>query len=237
VEDDSAWGVAFDPAGPQVAAVGFNGPAIFSLDGAILHSLSGFEGWINSLAYTPDGAALASAGSDSVVRLWDPATGRQAAALIDPGSGEHTGIAVSGDGRWLATGNVDGRARIWRLGEDGGAAPRHVLVGHEGPVLDVAFDSSGTLLATSSEDGTLRLWEVDTGLERLVVARVDDVLTSVAFSPDGTRLAVGGEGSLRAYTLDIDELLAIAGSRATRGLTGAECQRYLRLAVCPTEAP
>lgn len=58
---------------------------------------------------------------------------------------------------------------------------------------------------------------------------------AIAFSPDGARLATGGDGLVRVYALRIEDLIALAKKRATRSLTIAECQQYLHLTVCPAE--
>jgi hypothetical protein len=59
-------------------------------------------------------------------------------------------------------------------------------------------------------------------------------LTSVAFSPDGKRLAIGAaDGVVRVYVLPVDELEAVARSRLTRGWTKDECAQYLPGGRCP----
>jgi WD40 repeat protein len=59
---------------------------------------------------------------------------------------------------------------------------------------------------------------------------------SLAFSPDGTRLATAGASPIvRTYPLDIEDLIARAKSRLTRGLTEQECQQYLHVDACPAE--
>lgn len=56
---------------------------------------------------------------------------------------------------------------------------------------------------------------------------------AVAFSPDGTRLATAGRDPIvRIYAVRIDDLLARARARLTRGLTADECQQFLHAATC-----
>ena len=61
----------------------------------------------------------------------------------------------------------------------------------------------------------------------------DSAVWDVAFSPDGAKLvSAGPDGVARVWALDLDDLIAIARRRVTRGLTAAECRQYLRGHTC-----
>jgi WD40 repeat protein len=101
----------------------------------------------------------------------------------------------------------------------------------------IELSPQGDRLATASADG-IRLWDAETLEERLLIATGVggqgagvDVL---AFSPDGSRLAVHTAGVVSVYALDIDDLVRLARQRLTRSWTEDECRTYLHLDECPS---
>jgi WD40 repeat protein len=66
------------------------------------------------------------------------------------------GLALSADGRLLASGALDGTVRLWQMSIRQCLA---VLEGHAGGVWSVALSADGRLLASGGADGAVRLWD------------------------------------------------------------------------------
>ena len=82
-------------------------------------------------------------------------------------------VALTPDGRLLATGSADHTARVW----DAGSGQEQTWVGHDAAVTAVALDPGGDLLATGGEDRAARVWEVASGEERAWVGHDGAVWT------------------------------------------------------------
>lgn len=148
-------------------------------------------GWINGIAFSPDGQRIVSAGSDSTVRLWDTASGQQVGEPLVGHVGWLSGVAFSPDGRQIASAGSDKSIRLWDAAS--GRPIGQPLLGHTNYALSVAFSPDGRTVASTGADNTVRLW--DAGTQKQVVApmRHDDWVYDVAFSDDGRRVASGGD--------------------------------------------
>jgi WD40 repeat protein len=148
-----------------------------------------------TVAFTPDGANLVTAGPDSAVGVWDTATGRLR-CRIEPGS-MRIDAAISPSGRFLATGVRNGTLQVWDLA-DGRPVSRPMP--HPDWVFQVRFSPDGKRLLTACRDGQARLWDWETGQLVCPPFRHDDEVWGVEITPDGRRgLTTGRDGTLRAW--------------------------------------
>ena len=164
---------------------------------------------VQSVAFSPDGGTLASAGWDNTVRLWDVATGEELMTLTRHGDSVLS-VAFSPDGSMLACGSSDDTIRLWDVvtGKE-----LMTLTGHGTDVQSVAFSPDGSMLASGSWDHTVRLWDVVTGKELMTLTGHGDNVRSVAFSPDGSTLASGSnDDTVRLWDVATGkELMTLTG--------------------------
>ncbi|HET9621133.1 MAG TPA: serine/threonine-protein kinase [Kofleriaceae bacterium] len=159
--------------------------------GAQVRTLGHHAGAASHVAFSPDGAWIASAGDDGNVIVTDLAHDTQ--RTIAGHTGGATGLAFSPDSARLATGGGDGVVRLWQLAGD----EERALGRHPGSVYHLAFSPDGhRLVSGTSQPGgggfNARIWDVDTRGQRAVRCHTTTVY-SVAISPDGARVASAGQ--------------------------------------------
>ncbi|MBD1871313.1 NACHT domain-containing protein [Cyanobacteria bacterium FACHB-471] len=152
--------------------------------------LKGHTGWVQAVAFSPDGQLLASGSNDQTIRLWNAQTGQCLKTLQGHTSWVQS-VAFSPDGKLLASGSNDQTIGLW---DTQTRTCLKVLKGHKGRLLWVAFHPDEGTLISSSEDQTVRIWDIDSGeCLHIIQTHVNWVL-SIALSPDGKTLTTGSNG-------------------------------------------
>jgi len=141
--------------------------------------------------YAQEGAALAPISTENVGDL----------ELIDAlGDGALTQIAWSPAGDQIAVASTRG---IWLHDVAGDiSAPQRVALGEDESVEQIAFSPDGTQIAAVMTDGVVYLLDVFTGEYRTLTRLDGDARRfAIAFSPDGSLLAIGDSGRIRVVNL------------------------------------
>ena len=169
-----------------------------------------------SVAFSPDGRTLASAGNvirvdshgrglpmenyEYPILLWDTATGKHTKSFKGHTYGT-TSVAFSPDRGTLASGGRDGVIRLWDVatGTQINTPQQTKIRRYHNEIISVVFSPDGGTLASGGDDGVVagvgggvvRLWNATTGTQRQILRGHTSRVTSVVFSRDGSTLASG----------------------------------------------
>jgi WD40 repeat protein len=155
-------------------------------------TIDAHRGAVTDLAFSPDGAVLASASDDASIGVWD-VDGR-AIRRLEAHADTVTSLAFSPDGGRLISGSDDRSLRVWEM--PSGDLIDTIRSATLGRVLQVAYSPDGLWIAAADQFCLIQLRSARTGvlyrslLQPSCIVSQGNIVAAwgLAFTPDGTRL-------------------------------------------------
>jgi WD40 repeat protein len=159
-----------------------------------LFTLRDQMGPVSFVHFSPDGRRVVAA-SDKTIRIFDARTGEVLERLFGH-DGDVTAAVFNEDGTKIISASRDGTARLWALDQ------RPVLaLGSDPSGASADFSHDGLRLVTAQLNEGPIVWDLNTGKPALHLAKLDQAVSSIAFSPDDKQIAVASFDD-NAYVYD-----------------------------------
>lgn len=187
--------VSFGPKSDELATCCYGGVHVWTVREAAVARHLAWKGSLVALVWSSTGKVIACASQDSSVHFWRLPSGADSSMSGYPFKPK--AIAFDAQGKLLATG---GGAEItcWDFMGKGPEGSRPiVLEAHQAQITQLAFHPRRGLLASAAQDTGVIVWEPRKGLKPLRYGFSEDAASGLAWSPDGSHLAVV-DGSGRA---------------------------------------
>ncbi|BBM81854.1 serine/threonine-protein kinase [Candidatus Uabimicrobium amorphum] len=181
--------VVFHPKGKLLASSSYDGTV------RILDSFSGesiivlaHNSYVYSCAFSPNGKLLATV-TDKKIHIWN---WQQKKILYTLKQESPTSVAFNFDNSLVASSSQNGNIDVWHLSS--GKKYKTIRL-HKDIVWDIDFHPNNNTIASVSEDRSMRIWDLenDKEIRKVEYSLESFAFVSVKFSPQGDKVAYGGE--------------------------------------------
>jgi WD40 repeat protein len=166
-----------------------------------------FSGTGSTIDISKDGSLFAEGAGwgDASIKITDTKTGQSKLLIGHPG--EVKAVAYTPDGKFLAVAGSDRNIYVFDANEH---TLQRTLVGHKVPIDSIAFSPDGKTLLSSAKEENVRVWKWQeiSQPQNSSEPNIKGV-KKVAFSPDGKRFLVMGDGQAQFMIVDAKSLKTI----------------------------
>ncbi len=166
---------------------------------------------INSIAFSPTGDRLASAGGDGNIKIWDRKTWQTVKVIENGHGGFVSSVAFHADGNHLASIGADKKVKVWDLSTGLAVftqASESLQV--QGTAYAVAFNPRDGRQLAAGNDGVMNIWDWKNDLLLQSITGYDKRSISVAFNREG-QLATGSwQGIVKLWDVEATPRLQVA---------------------------
>jgi WD40 repeat protein len=169
----------------------------------------GLAGSLASVAFSPDGRSILTAGADGAAKMWDVRSGKRKGTFKRSNNGL-TSASFSSNGKRVVTGGMDATARVW----DVRSARQLRVLRTSGGVQDVGLSRNGTKVVTATNLGSAPVWNVGNGDQITNLASHSGVVYSAEFNEHATKVVTGAlDGTVRIWDASPRDLVRLLQSR------------------------
>jgi WD40 repeat protein len=195
---DLVQSLAWSGDGRWLASGGFRSIRVWeSRSGVKATEIAGLTGRVTALAFVPKEPVLIAGegqvASTGTIRMWHVPDG---ARLADWAAHDDSilSMAVSTDGKWLATASADKLVKVWDLAT---RKETGKLEGHTAPVMALALSKDGTSLASAGTDKEIKIWKVSTKEQTASLLTSPAGVTDLVWVNEKTLLSTSEDGVAR----------------------------------------